>query len=200
MGVKEFTQFLRKDSEDFARGLFWAAAVWVLVLVLAILLACGKNADGIALSIIIVFASAAVGCLVGLIFAVPKANDVDTRETLAQLAELKSSEASAARLVYNTNLVRVSDWLANLLVGLSLVSFGRILDGLGWLGERFADVFSDSVIKEADARSAYGLGLTIGAFVITAILMYMWTAARLLPVLQASIREAQGDQQPEQGA
>lgn len=172
---------------QFAMGLFKAGLLWSVLVGLAVFLACGTEWDAIGLSLLVAVAASALGCLLGLVLGIPKANDAETQSALEQVATLNSAEAPLVRLAFNSNLLRISDWLTTLLVGLSLVHFRQGLDGLGWLGDKYASVFSTKVFEEATARSAYGLALTLSSFVIGSILMYIWTSTRLLAVLREAL-------------
>ena len=171
----------KKVTERFAEALFRAIAVWVVVTVVVIIFATRFKPEPFALSLLAVITFAAVGCLIGFVMGIPKPSDEDA----LQLGEgLTSAEAAIVRLSYNNNVARFSDAVTVLLVGLSLAQFGKILDGLGWLGTKYATIFESSVFGEDTARSAYGLGLTISAVTLGAIFMFMWTSTRLLAVLR----------------
>jgi hypothetical protein len=135
------------------------------------------------LSLGVTVASAAIGASLGLIMGIPKVAEAD-KEALAKVAGVDEAAAPPlVRLVYNTNLAQISDWLTTILVGLSLINARQIIDGLGQLGEWYGSMF-DTDLPNGTAQSAYGLALTIGGFTVAAMLMYIWTQTRLVDALR----------------
>lgn len=169
-------------TEKFASALFKAVLVWTVVTLAAILLATRLKPQALALSILIVVTFAALGCLVGFIMGIPKPASDDEEQQV--LTGLSTADAAVVKLSYNNSVARMSTAFTTLIIGLSLVQFGKLLDGLGWLGTQYQSVFDATLFKDAAARSAYGLGLTLSAVILGTIFMYMWTSTRLLAVLR----------------
>jgi hypothetical protein len=125
-------------------------------------------------SFMVGLASGGLGAILGFLFGIPKPADVGSSE---------GNESAAARrvvsrkLVANTNLGQVSDWVTKIVIGLGIAQFGQILDGAQWLAERFAGVFNQGLSPEAAA--AYGMAVTISSATWGFMLVYMWTSTRL---------------------
>lgn len=175
---------MAKTTEKFAAALFKAVLVWSIATLAVVLLATRLEPQALALSILIVVTFAALGCLVGFVMGIPKPASED--EEKAVLAGLSAADAAVVKLSYNNGVARMSTAFTTLVIGLSLVQFRALLDGLGWLGTKYQSVFDSSLFEDATARSAYGLGLTLSATILGAIFMFMWTSTRLLAVLRES--------------
>jgi hypothetical protein len=172
---------MAKITEKFALALFKAILVWSGVTLVAILFATRVKPEPFALSLLIVVTSAALGCLIGFVMGIPKPEGDDKE---AAVDGLSVADAAVIRLAYNNSVAKISTAFTTLVIGLSLAQFGKLLDGLGWLGTKYQTVFSDSLFKEPNARSAYGLALTLSAVILGTIFMFMWTSTRLLAVLR----------------
>jgi hypothetical protein len=172
---------MAKITEKFARALFKAVLVWSSVTLVAILFATRVKPEPFALSILIVVTFAALGCLIGFVMGIPKPEGDDEQ---AVVAGLSGADAAVIRLAYNNSVARISTAFTTLLIGLSLAQFGKILDGLGWLGTKYETVFSETLFGQPTARSAYGLALTLSAVILGFMFMFMWTSTRLLAVLR----------------
>jgi hypothetical protein len=85
---------------------------------------------------------------------------------------------AAQRLLFNTNLGEVSDWLTKIVVGLGLVQFDKILEGAGWLAERYSQVF-DAGGLSSSAGSVFGMAVTLSSASFSFIITYLWTSIRL---------------------
>lgn len=173
---------MAKITEKFASALFKAVFVWSSVILVAILLATRIKPEPFALSILIVVTFAALGCLIGFVMGIPKPEG-DEEENTA-LAGLQPAERIVIRLAYNNSFAKISTAFTTLVIGLSLVQFGKLLDGIGWLGTKYQTVFSTSLFSEPIARSAYGLALTLSSVILGTMFMFMWTSTRLLAVLR----------------
>jgi hypothetical protein len=68
-----------------------------------------------------------VGGLLGLLFGLPRDVDIALRR-----------QASSARFSFNSNLLKVSDWITTIVVGLTLVNLGRIPGALESFGSWIA--------------------------------------------------------------
>ncbi|MGR9410006.1 hypothetical protein ACU8MI_26185 (plasmid) [Rhizobium leguminosarum] len=76
-------------------------------------------------------AAGAAGSFTGFIFGIPRTLDSAAKAAVAGAASSASTaEKTNAILASNTNLERISDWLATLLVGATLVQLGSIVAAL----------------------------------------------------------------------
>jgi hypothetical protein len=160
----------------------------------------GFIAAGVLLSIVVFFhhltlvpvavmlsaASGGLGALLGFLFGVPKLVDSPaepppdpTVEPPQQLLELKQRREKIAkqRLLFNTNLGQVSDWVTKIVIGLGIAQFNKILEGSRWLGGRFGDVFDQGLDPAAGAT--FGMTVVISSVTFGFMLTYLWTTVRL---------------------
>jgi uncharacterized membrane protein len=99
----------------------------------------------------------ATGALIGFLFAVPRVNP---------------TIHSQSRLVANTNIEQVSDWLTKILVGVGLINFKEI----GGFIDRLSDQLATSLkTQAAPAGKAMALSLIVYFFVVGLIQGYLLT-------------------------
>ncbi len=161
------------NATPFGRGLFAAALTWSLIALACLLLfsLSGSVWREVALSAMILFASAAVGTTAGFIFGVPKS-----------IAVLSGDSVNVRVYRPNSSLETISDWLTKIIVGVGLIEFRQLIDGIGWLGVRIGLFFGDQTAK-AGIGAAYGITLILGGTLISFLIAYMWTRTRLYQVL-----------------
>lgn len=162
-----------KGTAPFGRGLFAAAWTWGTIAFVTILVffLFGPTWREVALSAMILFASAAVGSVVGFIFGVPKSIVVTTNDD------------SSHRVYHpNSNLETISDWLTKILVGVGLVEFRQLLDAIGRLGSSLGPLFGDQTTAPS-VGATYSITLVLGGAIISFLITYMWTRTRLYQVL-----------------
>lgn len=118
-------------------------------------------------------AAGGLGAVTGFLFGIPKLADVESPDPLAESAAKLASQ----KLLFNTNLGQVSDWLTKIVIGLGIAQFGDILDGGQWLGDRFASVFDQGL--SSSAAATFGMSLVISSAAFSFMLTYLWTTTRL---------------------
>ncbi len=121
---------------------------------------------------ILFLAAGAAGLLAGFVFGLPReaAKDGDARQT---------------KFFFNSNLIKVSDWLTTIIVGITLVNVRSIGSAFGDLAVKLGPPLGGE-----DGSEAFGLALVIFGFVVAAILMYLWSTLRLRELLEQSEQEA----------
>jgi len=159
-----------KNPKEFGNALMLGGAIYSAIMVVIVVLVCGRHWREVGLSLAVVFAAATTGILIGFTFGVPR------------FVESTRAPVSKGRLVANSNFGKVSDWLTTIVIGLGIAQFGKVLDGARSLGREFSVLFPTSGLS-APAASAYGLCLTITSFGIGFVMMFMWTSTRLPEVL-----------------
>lgn len=161
-------------SEKFSTWLLIAAGVWSGVALLGVSLFAFSRPNpwfAIGLSILIIFAAAAAGCLGGFLFGVPK--------SLPAAAEGKKFKIP---FIANTNFEKISDWFTTVLVGLGLVQFREFLGLMKTAGKSLGTAFGD-VPGGPNTGAIYGLSMLIAGTLVSFLITYMWARTRLYLVL-----------------
>ena len=137
---------------------------------------------------IIYCAAQLTGGLVGFIFGIPRVEQSDAQN-------LECSDSIRARILANTNLEKVSDWLTTIIIGIGLTQFRSIAEGFNSLTSQIsADLHPDinsagsatgtqgqHSIQEGFSQS--GSSAFVGALIIaglTAGFITGWLFCRLL--------------------
>ncbi|WP_410600809.1 hypothetical protein [Amycolatopsis sp. lyj-90] len=103
---------------------------------------------------LLIFAAAAVtGGLLGFLFGIPRVLQADGQG---------ANESAVPRLLVNTNLEQVSDWLTKILVGIGLVEFTRIIDSSGALFTRLGAAFAPRADAAVLAGTLVVAGIVLG--------------------------------------
>lgn len=162
----------KSRRERLADQLAWVGiALTLLVLAAALVIFHDDDIALVPLTFMVAFASGGIGGILGFLFGIPKM--LDESSTAGQDAGV----AVGQRLLFNTNLGQVSDWVTKIVIGLGIAQFDGILDGARWLGGQYAGVFDAGLSPSAAAT--YGLAVTISAGTFSVMLGYLWTATRL---------------------
>ncbi len=93
--------------------------------------------------VVLLFAAAACGALVGFLFALPRE------------AAVVSADAPQLRYLSNSNLLKVSDWLTTIIVGLALVNIRSVGAVFGDLANALDDSLGGESESAAFARSRW---------------------------------------------
>jgi hypothetical protein len=146
----------------------------------------GTQADvGVGVAAFLLFvAASAVGAALGFLFGLPRARFTD---------QLASSDASASEkppagshYLANSNLIKVSDWLTTIVIGLGLVNLGSAVPALRSLGGALQQALGGAPYAGAVGVSALIAGC-IGGFV----LVYVYTTIRVRQLLEDSDRQTE---------
>jgi len=114
---------------------FWNVVLIVLPLAVIAIYCAALPSNGLmafSAAVMVAAASALAGGLLGFLFGIPRALSSDTGSG--------SSEASS-RLVANTNLEQVSDWLTKIIVGATLVQLGSLTRRFAELATSVSSIF-----------------------------------------------------------
>jgi hypothetical protein len=117
-------------------------------------------------------ASTLLGTFFGLLFGMPRA------------VERADSKATFARFSTNSNLLKVSDWVTTVLVGLSLVNLRAIPGGLDRLGDWAAPALGDQ-----PGSSTFAVLLTVAGSMAGFMLAYLWTTVSFRGHLEIAARD-----------
>lgn len=168
----------KSARERLADAIVKGGMAYAFVAFIFMVIAFRNHFELVAVGFFVALASAGLGCTAGFLFGIPKLADAPDGQTLSGP---QADQVALTRMVFNTNLGQVSDWVTKIVIGLGIAQFGEVLDGARWLAARFATVFDGDGLSRTEA-SAFGLSLVIGATSISFLMMYMWTATRLTEV------------------
>lgn len=156
-------------GEMLAAGIQSAAIIYgIVVIVLCIGFAAGTTPDisGFLMVTATAFALALTGAFAGgffgLLFGMPRQ------------AESAAADSKLARFEFNSNLLKVSDWVTTIIVGLSLVSLGSVPGAVSRLSDWIAPALgSDS------SSGPFGVLIGVASFAVVFMMLYVWTTVPL---------------------
>jgi len=145
------------------------------------------------LSFAIVFAAAAIGCLLGFLFGIPKSlqisrsgnNPPPAGEHAGQNAvSAQNGTSKFGGFANNTSLEEISDWLTKIIIGLGLVQFETFLTKLNSISIYTAAFLASKEIPQpitfdAKLSSPYFFALIIVGLISGCIFAYLETRTRL---------------------
>lgn len=173
------------------------AVILIVVLTAATLGAVMVGAGGylgvVGVAVLVGTAATVVGAVLGFIFAIPRA-----KERAEQVAEAVEA-AEAARtdnatgpkesreyLRTNSNLVRISDWLTTMLVGVGLTQINQLYLTLKMFGLYLQESYAHCSNKNAcnvDVLGVLGPGVLVLGAVAGFLFMYLYTRLVLVELL-----------------
>jgi hypothetical protein len=156
------------------------------MVVVAILLTRAADSWGAGVTVFLLFvAAAAIGAALGFLFGLPR----------ARVADLSSPDGApstppptrvATYYLTNSNLIKVSDWLTTIVIGLGLVNLGKVVPGLRSLGQALHEPLGATPYSSTVGISVLIVGVLAG-FVLT----YLWTSIRVRELLEEAERQSQ---------
>ena len=176
----------RRAGDKIQRGVMIMAITMLLGMVgVAVLLAYASDSWGAGVTIFLLFvASAAVGASLGFLFGLPRARVADLGTSDSPTAEPPTRVATF--YLTNSNLIKVSDWLTTIVIGLGLVNLGKVVPGLQSLGR---------ALHEPLGATAYsgvvGISVLIVGVLASFVLTYLWTSIRVRELLEEAERQSQ---------
>jgi hypothetical protein len=129
-------------------------------------------------------AAAAVGAAAGFLFGLPRSRVVDM--TTGGQAGAANPPPSTSYLT-NSNLIKVSDWLTTIIIGLGLVNLRKVPAAIEQLGAALK-----APLGGMPYSATIGVSVVIGGGVAAFLLAYLWTSIRVRELLEASERESLG--------
>jgi hypothetical protein len=184
MGIRDWLsprRGARKAGDKIQRGVVIVGVVLLAAAVLVSILLGGFTGDGGAgVTLFLLFAAAsAVGALLGFLFGLPRARVADLT------GDVPGPRASTFYLT-NSNLIKVSDWLTTIVIGLGLVNLGKVVPALRALGHALHRPLGGTAYSGAAGVSVLIVGV-LAAF----ILDYLWTSIRVRELLEEAERQNQ---------
>jgi hypothetical protein len=101
------------------------------------------------------------GGFLGLLFGMPRQSE-------------NVAASSNARYEFNSNLLKVSDWVTTIIVGLSLVSLGSVPGALDRLSEWIAPALGSE-----SSSGPFGVFIASASLIVVFMLLYIWTTVPL---------------------
>lgn len=143
---------------------------------------------GYSLVLYALFAAAGiVGALLGFLFGLPRARFTDPvlGGTPASLStpetSLPGTSQGSKHYLANSNLIKVSDWLTTIVVGLTLVNLGKLFPAIQDLAGILREPLGDTPAAGVIGVSVVVLGALTGF-----ILMYLYVSIRIRELLEES--------------
>jgi hypothetical protein len=181
MGVREWfspRRGSRKAGDKIQRGVLIVGVVLLTaMIVVSVMLAAFTHDGGAGVTAFLLFvAAAAVGALLGFLFGMPR----------ARMADLTGEVTPRAATFYltNSNLIKVSDWLTTIVIGLGLVNLGKVVPALRDLGHALHQPLGGTAYAGAVGISVLIVGVLAGF-----ILDYLWTSIRVRELLEEAERQ-----------
>jgi hypothetical protein len=172
----------------------------VAVLSVAVMASAGSSpaagAIGSGVTMFLLFtASAAIGAALGFLFGLPRARFTDELSAAAGSTGATGGPPAAplhpsAHYLANSNLIKVSDWLTTIVIGLGLVNLGGLFPALRTLATALQDPLGGTAHAGAIGISVMIVGVLTGF-----VLVYVFTTIRIRQLLEDS--EDQWDLAPD---
>ena len=126
-------------------------------------------------------AAAAVGAGLGFLFGLPRLRDTPVGGESALATDPSTNAPRGAHYLTNSNLIKVSDWLTTIIIGLGLVNLAKVGPALGDLS---------NTLKKCLGGACYagivGVSVMTITLVTSIILCYLWTSLRVRELLEES--------------
>jgi hypothetical protein len=119
-----------------------------------------------------------VGAVLGFLFGLPRARVADSTTT--------SAASASTFYLTNSNLIKVSDWLTTIVIGLGLVNLGKVVPALRSLGQAL-----EAPLGGKPWAGTVGISVLIVGVLAGFILDYLWTSIRVRELLEESERQNQ---------
>jgi len=145
---------------------------------------------GVGLTAFLLFgAAAAVGAVLGFLFGLPRSryaeqttsNDATEPSGASDTNGNVTNTPRSAHYLTNSNLIKVSDWLTTIIIGIGLVNLAKIGPAVGDLS---------TTLEEPLGGAAYagivGVSAIVIALLASVILCYLWTTVRVRELLEDS--------------
>jgi hypothetical protein len=177
----------RSAGEHIEAGIFgWTVVLAVTLIGSSVGFAISSPGDwrsrlGVAVTAAGLFlAAVAIGAALGFLFGLPRVR------TMAQTdGDNPTSEPSTgSHFLANSNLLKVSDWLTTILIGLGLVQLGRVAPAV----TDFAAAIEDPLGGSASA-GAFAVSIMLGAAITSALMAYLWTSIRVRNLFEQAEKE-----------
>jgi hypothetical protein len=108
------------------------------------------------------------------------------------LAAARVNSVPSTRYLTNSNLIKVSDWLTTIIIGLGLVNLAKLIPGIRKLGNTL-----EAPLGGTPYSATIGVSLVIGVGLSSFLLTYLWTSIRVRELLEDAERQTEKDVVPQ---
>ena len=152
-------------------------------------LSTGRNGGSVDLGVgvaafLLFMAAVAVGSAFGFLFGLPRARLTDQLATSD--AAHHDTRTPGSHYLANSNLIKVSDWLTTIVIGLGLVNLGSAVPALRSLASAL-----QAPLGGAPYAGAIGISTLIGGCIGGFVLVYLYTSTRVRQLLEDSDRQTE---------
>ncbi len=135
-------------------------------------------------------AAAAIGAGLGFLFGLPRSRYADLDASgPSNTTNAKSSETPrSAHYLTNSNLIKVSDWLTTIIIGVGLVNLAKIGPAVEGLSNTLK-----TALGGAEYAGIAAVSSILIALVSALILCYLWTSIRVRELLEESEGQTERD-------
>jgi hypothetical protein len=176
------------------RGVVKVGTVMVLAMAgvsgLLTLSTAGKGAAvdvGVGVTAFLLFvAAASIGCALGFLFGLPRARLTDQLSVAPAGAGGGDAASASSHYLANSNLIKVSDWLTTIVIGLGLVNLGSAVPALRTLAAAL-----QAPLGGAAYAGAVGISILLGGCIGGFLLVYLYTCIRVRQLLEDSDRQTE---------
>jgi hypothetical protein len=177
----------RLAGDKIQRGVLLVAIVLLFAMVVvAVLLGLFSHDGGAGVTSFVLFAAAAAaGAGLGFLFGLPRARVSDLTGDGPGDVPPVPAKASTYYLT-NSNLIKVSDWLTTIVIGLGLVNLGKLVPAVRSLSHAL-----EAPLGSAPYSGAIGVAVLIVGLLAGFILDYLWTSIRVRELLEESERQSE---------
>lgn len=203
----DFTWEKKTTGATTQRGVVAVAYLLILgMVVCSIVLATAvpESSDvsgaGVGLAAFSLFAAAAAaGAGLGFLFGLPRSRYAEAANAAEQANRVASSANTDPRpgshYLTNSNLIKVSDWLTTIIVGVGLVNLGKVGPAVGQMSDAL-----EEPLGGAPYSGLIGVTTMIVASIGALILCYLWTSIRVRELLEEIERDKSHDDDNGRGA
>jgi len=127
-------------------------------------------------------AAAAVGAGLGFLFGLPRSRYAELTGQDATTTNSAANPAQrSAHYLTNSNLIKVSDWLTTIIIGVGLVNLVNVGPAVGDLS-----ITLEEALGGASHAGIVGVSVIVIALFASLILCYLWTSVRVRELLEES--------------
>lgn len=136
-------------------------------------------------------AAAAVGAGLGFLFGLPRSRYADfegSGQSNAATSTKSPEMPRSAHYLTNSNLIKVSDWLTTIIIGVGLVNLAKIGPAVGDLSNTL-----ETALGGAAYAGIAAVSVIVIALLASIILCYLWTSIRVRELLEESEGQTEKD-------